>query len=127
MRDFFDDVDCEESSDSSDSSGDEGADEGLSSCEEALGMRNGCGCSGANHFLGLSVDDVCSHHLSCMELERGELDSVILGRLSAGVVITGQITASGKERHHYRYKYTFSGKKCAFLFSVLFMLLAKSA
>ena len=48
----------------------------------------------------------CAVIVSCMELERGELDSVILGRLSA-CVMPGKITSRGKERQRDRYRYTF--------------------
>ena len=73
-------------------------------------MRKGCGCKSVNHFQSLSIVDVRSHRLSCLELERGEIDGVILGRLAAGS-ISGKATARGKERRRDRYSYTFSGQK----------------
>ena len=113
VRDFFIDSDSSRSgSDSGDSSAssddDEGGEKELS--EEALVMRKGCGCKNVNHFQSLSIVDVQSHNLSCLELERGELDGVILGRLAAGS-ISDKATARGKERRRDRYSYTFSGQK----------------
>ena len=72
-------------------------------------MRKGCGCKNVDHFQSLSIVDV-RRHKSCLELERGELDGVILGRLAAGS-ISGKATARGKERRRDRYSYTFSGQK----------------
>ena len=72
-------------------------------------MRKGCGCS-VNHFAALDAGEVRSHRLSCLELEKAELDGVIIGRLAASVV-PGQVTARGKQRSRDRFSYTFGGRK----------------
>ena len=77
--------------------------------EEAMVMRKGCGCS-VNHFAALDAGEVRSHRLSCLELEKAELDGVIIGRLAASVV-PGQVTARGKQRSRDRFSYTFGGRK----------------
>ena len=77
--------------------------------EEALTVKAGCHCARANHFQGLDIEDLRAHCLSCMELDKAELDAVILGKPAA--CVAAGYSSKGKQRKRERFFYKFSRSK----------------